>query len=135
MVWVVGEFDIDDFAIGGPGAGRELAEKQAEFTVGGVEVLGKQGFEPEAVFYGPAEFGAWNGIVDEPADAAVEACDLLKQEVVVKRLGEVVPIGFEGAEVGMDRGDGDFEFVGDLFEGVSVLAKLVFALHTSASAR
>ncbi|MCY4617706.1 MAG: hypothetical protein OXD50_04005 [Chloroflexi bacterium] len=135
MVWVVGEFDVYDFAIGGPSAGRELAEEQAEFAVGCVEVLGKQCLEPEAVFDGPAEFVTWNGTVAEPADTAVESCDLLEQEVVVKRLGEVIPIGFERAEVGVDGGDGDFELVGDLLEGVSILAKLVFALHTSASPR
>ena len=53
----------------------------------------------------------------------------------MERLGEVDTIGFECAEVGVNGRNGDLELAGDLFEGVSVLSKFVFALHASASMR
>ena len=68
------------------------------------------------------------------AEAPVDAIDLLEQEVVAGGCGDVMPVGFEESEVGVDGGDGDVDFLGDLFEGVSVLAELVFSEDSSASA-
>lgn len=133
MVGVVGEFDLDDLAAAGAGVGREFAEEQAEFAIGGVEALGVEGLDANELVNGDSGLRARWFPVDELADAAVDAGDLLEEQVVPGGAGEVVPVGLEQAQVVVDGGDGDLELVGDVLEGVSVLSKLVLALHAPAS--
>ena len=133
MVGVVGEFDLDDLAATGAGVGREFAEEQAEFAIGGVEALGVEGLDANELVNGDSGFRARGFPVEELADAAVDAGDLLEEQVVTGGAGEVVPVGLEQAQVVVDGGDGDLELVGDVLEGVSVLPELVFALHAPAS--
>ena len=69
----------------------------------------------------------------EALDAPVDAGDLVEQEVVVDVFGEHGPVLFEQAQVGVDGGDRDLDRLGDLLEGVSVLAELVLAEDSAAS--
>ena len=82
---------------------------------------------------GDAEFLAGGAPVDQSDNASVDAGDLLQKEVVAGGLSDVVPIGLEHAEVGMDGGDGDVDFLGDFLEWIPVLPELVCSEDSSAS--
>ena len=78
VVRVVGEFNVDDLAavrrVGG-----ELAEEKPELAAGGVEFLRVEGARAKRFVHGAAEFKANDSGVDESADAAVDAVDLLEE--------------------------------------------------------
>jgi len=81
VVGIVGEFELDDLAAVRR-VGRELAEEQAEFPAGGVEFLRVEGAGAKHLVGSGAEFESDNAVAEQTADAAVDAVDLLEQEVV-----------------------------------------------------
>ena len=99
------------------GAGDVLEER----LDGAVGVLRGEGFE------------RFERVGEEFVDAVAEQGEVLEQGVLGGGAGELGLVGFDGAEVVVDGGWGDVEFVGDFADGEVVLAEFVCAEGASAS--
>ena len=99
------------------GAGDVLEER----LDGAVGVLGGEGLE------------RFERVGEQFVDAVAEQGEVLEQGVVGGGAGELGLMGFDGAEVVVDGGGGDVEFVGDFADGEVVLAEFVGGEGASAA--
>ena len=118
------------FAEGGFEGAVALLEVADQF--GAADVL-EEGLEGAVGVLGGEGFEQFEGVGHEVVDASSEQGEVLEQGVLCGGACEVGLVCFDGAEVVVDGGWGDVEFVGDLADGAAFLAEFVCAEGASAA--
>ena len=134
--------------LAGLGGAEQVAGGEAVFAEGGLEgavallevadqcgaadVL-EEGLEGAVGVLGGEGFEQFEGVGHELVDASSEQGEVLEQGVLCGGACEVGLVCFDGAEVVVDGGWGDVEFLGDLADGAAFLAEFVGAEGASAA--